>query len=74
MGGMFLGVLRLAENTKFLIRGGIRCISRVFPGHFYCLRGPSLVELTGHDKSVVLAVTVQIRVSPHENVSALQMY
>ena len=25
---------------------------QAFPGHFYCMRGPSLVELTGHDNSV----------------------
>ena len=29
----------------------MRCIFGVFPGHFYCMRGPLLVELMGHDNS-----------------------
>ena len=33
---------------------------RVFPGHFYSIRGPSLVELAGDYNSATLAVTVQI--------------
>ena len=48
---MFLGVFRFAKNMKFLIRGGIRCISRVFLGMY---DGPLLVELTRVDNSATL--------------------
>ena len=37
---------------KFLtLKGGIHCISQVFPWHFYFMRGHSLVERTEHDDS-----------------------
>ena len=38
---------------KSLIKGEICCNSRVFPGHFYCIRGSSLVELMGHDNIAI---------------------
>ena len=59
---MFLGVFRFTENMKFVLKGRIRCTFRVFPGLFYCLRGPSLVELTGDDDSATCTVAV-IRIS-----------
>ena len=55
---MFLGVFRSAENMKFVLNGRIRCTFRVFPGSFNCLRGPSLVELTGDDGSATGTVAV----------------
>ena len=55
---MFLGVFRFTENMKFELRGRIRCTFRVFPGPFYCSRGPSLVELTGDDDSATSTVAV----------------
>ena len=48
---MFLELFLLAKNMKFLTKGGIHCISQVFPWHFYLMRGHSLVELTVHDDS-----------------------
>ena len=39
------------KKMKFLTKGGIHCISQVFPWHFYFMRGHSLVELTEHDDS-----------------------
>ena len=48
--------------------GGIHCIFRVFPEHFYRVRGPSLVELTGDDNNATLAVTAQIHMSPKEDI------
>ena len=38
---------------EFLLKGRILCTFRVFPGHFYCMRGPSLDELTGDDNSAI---------------------
>ena len=35
--------------NRIKIESRFRCIFRVFPGHFYCMRGPSLVELIGDD-------------------------
>ena len=61
-------MLRFTKNMKFLLKGRIRCIFRVFSEHFYCMRGSSLVELIGDDNSATLAVTVQIRMSPEEYV------
>ena len=55
---MFLGVFRFTENMKFVLKGRIRCTFRVFPGLFYCSRGPSLVELTGDDDSATSTVAV----------------
>ena len=36
---------------KFLTKGGIHCISQVFPWHFYFMGGHSLVELMEHEDS-----------------------
>ena len=62
---MFLGVFRFTENMKFVLKGQIRCTFRIFPGPFNCLRGPSLVELTGDDNSATSTVAV-IRMSLKE--------
>ena len=43
---------------KFVLKGRIRCIFRVFPGPFYCLRGPSLVEVTRDNNSATRTVAV----------------
>ena len=48
---MFLELFLFAKKMKFLTKGGIHCISQVFPWHFYFMRGHSLVELTEHDDS-----------------------
>ena len=48
---MFLELSLFAKNMKFLTKGGIHCISQVFPSHFYFMRGHSLVKLTKHDDS-----------------------
>ena len=59
--------MRVFRLTKLLLKGPIRRIFRVFPGHLFFLRGPSLVKLSGDDKSAtILAVTVRIRMSPEE--------
>ena len=39
------------KKDEFLTKGGIQCISQVFPWHFYFMREHSLVELTEHDDS-----------------------
>ena len=39
------------KKMKSLTKGGIHCISQVFPWHFYFMREHSLVELTEHDDS-----------------------
>ena len=54
---MFFGVFRFAKTMKLLNKGGIRCISRFFPEQFYCMHGPSLVELTGVMSWYILADT-----------------
>ena len=41
---MFLELFLFAKKVKFLTKGGIHCISQVFPWHFYFI-----VELTEHD-------------------------
>ena len=46
---MSLRVFLFAKKMKFLNKGGIQCISQVFPWHFYFIREHSLVELTEHD-------------------------
>ena len=46
-----LELFLFAKKMKFLTKGGIHCISQVFPWHFYFMRGHSLVELTEHDDS-----------------------
>ena len=48
---MSLRVYLFAKKMKFLTKGGIHCISQVFPWHFYFMREHSLVELTEHDDS-----------------------
>ena len=45
------GVPVRKKKMKFLTKGGIYCISQVFPWHFYFMREHSLVELTKHDDS-----------------------
>ena len=50
---MFLGVFWFTKNMEFLLNGRIRDIFRVFPGHFYFMRGFSLVELTGDDNNAI---------------------
>ena len=42
----------IVTNTTYAItKGGIHCISEVFPWYFYFMREHSLVELTEHDDS-----------------------
>ena len=48
---MSLRVFLFAKKMKFLTKGGIHCISQVFPWHFYFMREHSLVGLTEHDDS-----------------------
>ena len=48
---MFLELFLFAKKMNFLTKGGIHCISQVFPWHFCFMRGHSLVELTEHDDS-----------------------
>ena len=48
---MSLRVFLFAKKMKFLTKGGIHCISQVFPWHFCFMREHSLVELTEHDDS-----------------------
>ena len=48
---MSLRVFLFAKKMKLLTKGGIHCISQVFPWHFYFMREHSLVELTEHDNS-----------------------
>ena len=62
---MFLGVFQFTQNMKFVLKGRIRCIFRVFPGPFCCSCGPSLVELAGDDDSAISTVAV-IRMSLKE--------
>ena len=48
---MSLSVFLFAKKMKFLTKGGVHCISQVFPWHFYFMREHSLVGLTEHDDS-----------------------
>ena len=48
---MSLRVFLFAKKINFLTKGGIHCISQVFPWHFYFMREHSMVELTEHDDS-----------------------
>ena len=48
---MSLRVFLFAKKMKFFTKGGIHCISQVFPWNFYFMREHSLVELTEHDDS-----------------------
>ena len=63
---MFLGVFRFAKKHEIPEQGRDSLYFQVFPGHFYCMRGSSLVELTGHDNGANLAVTFLIRISSKE--------
>ena len=68
---MFSGVCRFTKKLKCLLKSRIRCIFRVFPGHFFyfCIRGPSLVELTGNYNSATSTVAVYYELmSPKEYV------
>ena len=51
---MFLELFLFAKKMKLLTEGGVHCISKVFPWHFYFMRGRSLVKLTKHDDSAVV--------------------
>ena len=53
-------VFRFTKIMKFLLKGRVRCIFRVFPGHVYCMRGPSLVELTGDHNSATSTAAVTL--------------
>ena len=59
---MSLRVFLFAKKMKFLTKGGIHCISQVFPWHFYFMREHSLVELTEHDDSAAFIVPIHISV------------
>ena len=51
------------RSQKTWPKGGIHCISQVFPGHFYFMREHSLVELTEHDDSaanIIVQVCIHI--------------
>ena len=48
---MFLGVFRFTKNMNLDFQGLPR-------GHIYCMRGSSLVELTGDDNSATSTVAV----------------
>ena len=58
---MFFGVFRFTENMKFVLKGRIRCIFQVSPGHFKFMRWSSLVELTGDDDSATRSTVTVIR-------------
>ena len=47
---MFWGVPD-RKKVFFFYKGGIHSISQVSPGHFFCRRWSSLVEMTGDDNS-----------------------
>ena len=56
---MFGGVSARKKKEILDHEGGIHCISRVIQGHFYCMRGPSLVELAGYyDSSADIKVHI----------------
>ena len=44
------------KKMKLLTKGGIHCISQVFPWHFCFMLEHSLVELTEHDDSANIMV------------------
>ena len=68
LGGVFL----FAKNMTFFIKGEICCISKVFPGHFCSMRGPSLVELAGGNNT--LATTVHIRMNLSQRIGICYTY
>ena len=57
---MSLRVFLFAKKMKFLIKGGIHCISQVFPWHVYFMHEHSLVELTEHDDSAANTIVHSI--------------
>ena len=57
---MSLRVFLFAKKMKFLTKGGIHCISQVFPWHFYFMREHSLVKLTEHDDKSSYIVCIHI--------------
>ena len=62
--GCFWGCSGSQRNMKSVLKGRIRGIFRGFPGPIYCLRGPSLVELTGRDNratSTVAAIRMSLK-------------
>ena len=54
--------------NRINVEGQIRRIFTVFSGHFYCMRGPLLVELTGDDNNSTTRAVAVIRMSPEEYV------
>ena len=52
---MFFGVFRFAKKLKVIRAGFI--VNQVSPGHFYCMRWSSLVEMMGDDNSAADAVS-----------------
>ena len=64
---MSLRVFLFAKKMKFLTKGGIHCISQVFPSHFYFMREHSLVELTEHDDSAANIIVHSIIISAHKS-------
>ena len=48
------GVPVRKKKMKLLTKGGIHCISQVFPWHFSFMREHSVVELTGSMMTVLL--------------------
>ena len=63
--GCFGGCSGSQKNMKFVLKGRIRFIFKIFPEPFYSLCGPSFVELTGDDNSATSTVAV-IRMSLSE--------
>ena len=52
------GDVPVNKKHQILSKGRILCTFQVFPAHFYCTRGPSLVELAGADNSTIITVAV----------------
>ena len=48
---MFLELFLFAKKEEIVDEGRGSLYFQVFPGHFYFMRGHSLVELTEHDDS-----------------------
>ena len=60
-------IVKFFAPIRVGLKGWIRCNLRAFSEHFYCARGPSLVELKGDNDSATSTVAV-VRVSPKEYV------
>ena len=69
----FWGCSGLQKKNEIPQQGRDSLYFQVFPGHFYCMRGSSLVEVTGHDNGANLAVTFLIRMSSKEFVWSSHM-